>query len=153
MPSDPFLPPDQTPTPVPPSGEPGVPLTTSSAQTTSLGLDPNVEAGLSVLLFFVSGVIFFVLEKRNQFVRFWAMQAIFFGVACLVAGIVIAVVGMILLHIPLIATLWTLLVRLISLGLLLVWLFMLYNAFTGKPWELPVLGKLARDQASRTPFV
>ena len=46
----------------------------------SLGLDPNVAALLSYLGGFVSGIIIFVLEKDNKFVRFHAMQSlILFG--------------------------------------------------------------------------
>lgn len=153
MPSDPFLPPDSTPTPIPPAGGPGAPLATDSALATSTGLTPNVAAGLSVVLTFISGIIFFVLEKRNAFVRFWAMQAIFFGVAWFIEGIVAKVIGMVLGHIPLIGWLWVLVSLLLTIGFVLVWIFMMYKAFTGKTWELPVLGKMAREQLARTPLV
>lgn len=151
MPSDPFLPPGSEPTPIPPGAESAPSLTTDSAQTTSLGLPPNVAAGLSVVGILVTGVLFFVLEKRNQFVRFWAMQAIFFGVAWVVVMIVATVIGTILGPIPLIGRLWGLVAWLVYVGFAVVWLFMLFQAFIGKAWEVPALGKMARAQLSRTP--
>ena len=153
MPSDPFLPSEPTPTPLPPTGGPGSPLATDSTLATSTGLPPNVAAGCSVVLTWITGLIFLALEKRNSFVRFWAMQAVFFGIAATIVGIVMFVIGMVLVHIPLIGSLWVLVSILIRLGFLAVWVFMLYKAFTGKTWEIPVLGKMARDQVSKTPLV
>src|SRR5436853_7023740 len=43
---------------------------------TSMGMQPNVEAGLSYVFFWVTGLIFFLMEKQNRFVRFHAMQSI-----------------------------------------------------------------------------
>jgi len=41
---------------------------------TTLGLDEKVEAALSYLLFFVSGIIILILEQKSSFVRFHAAQ-------------------------------------------------------------------------------
>ena len=43
------------------------------------GLDPNIAAAISYI--WIVGVIFFILEKENKFVRFHALQSILFGVA------------------------------------------------------------------------
>ena len=48
--------------------------------TTSTGIQPNVAGLLSYLLGWVTGLIFFLIEKDNKFVRFHAMQSmIVFG--------------------------------------------------------------------------
>src|SRR5713226_7569492 len=52
----------------------------SASGASSTGLQPNVAAGLSYLFWWVGGLVFFLIEKQNRFVRFHAMQSlIFFG--------------------------------------------------------------------------
>ena len=123
------------------------------AGPTDSGLTPNVAAGLSVLLTIFTGLIFLFLEKRSRYVRYWAMQAVFFGAAIFVYGIVAAVIGSILGHIlGLFAILWGLCCGLIDLGLLGVWIVMLFQAFNGKEWDVPIIGPLARQQLDRLPL-
>ena len=52
----------------------------------STGLDENIAALLSYILGWVSGLIFFLIEKDSKFVRFHAMQSILFNV---VVGVVL----------------------------------------------------------------
>ncbi len=153
MSSDPVLPPDSDPTPVPPASGPVSPLTTDLAQTTSTGLAPNVAAGLCAVLTIIGGVIFIILEKKNQFVRFWAMQSIFFGGAMIVLSIVFSIVGFVLFRIPLIGWLWWLVTIVIDLAMLAVWLVSVVKAFSGQTWEIPIIGKMARDQLTKTPML
>ena len=138
------------------TGGPGVEPSGFASPTTSpvtdSGLTPNVAAGLAVLMTLITGLIFLFLEKRNRFVRYWAMQAVFFGAAVLVYSIVSAVIGSVLGHIFwLLAILWGLFSLLISLGFLVVWVIMLVQAFSGKEWEVPFVGKLARQQLAKMP--
>ena len=150
MSSDPFPPSGSDPS----SSSGTTPTTTdyppASFQTTSLGLAPNVAAGLSMIMTFITGIVFLVLEKKNQFVRFWAMQAVFFGGSWLLFGILNAV----LMHIlgPLVI-LWVLVAMLINLGFVIVWIIGLVKAFTGQAWEIPILGKMARAQLANRPIL
>ena len=169
MPSDPIPQPGSTPdpafgstpdpvvpTPLPhasPGVDPSAPLPVALPEETSSGLTPNVAAGLSVVLTIITGIIFLFLEKRSQFVRFWAMQAVFFGAAVVVFLIVAGVIHSVLAGIfgPL-AFLWWLLCGFVKLGLVGVWLVMLFQAFSGSRWELPFIGPLARQQLAKTPL-
>jgi len=45
-------------------------------EKTSLGLDENIEGALCYVLGWLTGIVFFVLEKDNRFVKFHAMQSI-----------------------------------------------------------------------------
>ena len=88
MASDPFSPSGNPPeSSVNPTNDPLTPssLATggpgSGSPVTDSGLTPNVAAGLAVLLTLITGLIFLFMEKRNRFVRYWAMQAVFFGAA------------------------------------------------------------------------
>lgn len=126
---------------------------TDDAVDTSTGLAPNVAAGLACVLTLVTGIIFLVIEQRNRFVRFWAMQAVVFGAAWFVASIVLTVVGAVFSHIPLLNIVVGLLMVLLNLalfvGAMLIYIVMLVKAFGGQEWEVPVLGKIARQQLAR----
>ena len=100
-----------------------------------------------MLTFGIGGVVFLVLEKRDQFVRFWAMQSIFFGGGVLVLNIAVRIFLGILLHIIwFLVGIFSLLYAVVSLGILVVWVYMMIQAFGGKEWEVPVLGPMARQQ-------
>ena len=57
----------------------------------STGLPSNVAAALACIPL-VGGLIFYILEKRDQFVRFYAMQSIIFGGAWFLFNIVSLVI-------------------------------------------------------------
>ena len=154
MSSDPNLPPSYESNPLPPAGGTSAPLTTEVSQATSTGLAPNLAAGLSAIFTIIGGIVFFILEKRNSFVRFWAMQSIFFGAAWFIFGIVSAVISSVLVHIlGILAVLWGLVALLINLGFVIVWIITIVQAFSGKAWEIPVLGRMARQQLAKTPLL
>jgi uncharacterized membrane protein len=121
------------------------------------GVPPNVAACLACIPL-VGGIAFLVLEKNNKFVRFYAMQSVIFGGGALLLSIAVGIVIQIFVHIPLLGWLivavlgflWSIM----GLGIFLLWLMTSYKAFNGKEWEIPYLGKIAREQlAKQTPSV
>ena len=101
-------------------------------KTTSMGLNQNVAGLLCYLVGWVTGLIFFLLEKENKFVRFHAMQSmITFGGLT----ILLMVVG----YIPFIGFLLVLL----QLGL---WILLMIKAYQGEQFKLPVIGDLAEKK-------
>jgi uncharacterized membrane protein len=141
--------------PYPPSDPAGVPpplsySTGPDASASSTGLTPNVAAGLACLLTFLSGIVFLVLEKRSQFVRFWAMQATIFGGVWFLGSVVLSIVGAVFAHIPVLGVIMGLLLTLVYVALnivcLIVWIVMLVKSFSGLEWEIPILGRIARQQ-------
>ena len=114
------------------------------------GLAPNIAATICAAIPLVGGIIFLVLEKRNAFVRFWAMQSIFFGGAVIGFSIVSQIAAVILAHIPILG--WLVLFLLWILGMivgvvsLVIWIITIIKAFSNVEWEIPILGKLARKQ-------
>jgi len=63
---------------------------------TSTGMQPNVAALLSYVLGVITGIIFFIIEKENKFVKFHALQALILGIVEVICFIVISVIlGMI----------------------------------------------------------
>src|SRR5207237_6265232 len=86
------------PTQPPPPSSPEPELRTTS---TSTGLPSNVAAALACIPL-IGGIIFYILEKRDGFVRFYAMQSIVFGGAWVLFSIVWRIVMAILIPVPLI---------------------------------------------------
>jgi uncharacterized membrane protein len=97
---------------------------------TSMGLDPNVAGLLCYVLGWVSGLLFFFLEKENKFVRFHAIQSIVtFGVITVVVVVInfIPVVGWILAAI--------------------LWIVLMIKAYQGQRFNLPWAGSFAEKQS------
>jgi uncharacterized membrane protein len=109
-----------------------------NATGTSTGMSQNVEAGLSVLFGWLSGLIFFLLEKQNRFVRFYAMQSIIFFGALTVINIVI---GFLPYGLSAVA-------YLVDVVQFVGWLLLVINAFQGKYFKLPVVGDYAEKYAN-----
>jgi hypothetical protein len=49
--------------------------TSGADDATSLGMNGKTAAAASYVLFFLSGIVFFLLERKNRFVRFCAAQS------------------------------------------------------------------------------
>lgn len=111
------------------------------------GLTDNVAGALCYVLGLITGIVFLVLAPYNQnkFVRFHAFQAIFFHVAFIAIWIAEVIISMMLpWSLSMLASLLGLLV---SLGGLVVWLLLLFKAYQGQKFKLPVIGDLAEKQA------
>ncbi len=111
---------------------------------TSMGMQPNVEAGLSYVFGWVTGLIFFLMEKQNRFVRFHAMQSILFFGGLTVVRIILGFVDV--LGIPFLGGLaWT------AVGIigLIGYILLLINAFQGKYYKLPIVGDYAEKYANQ----
>ena len=138
--------PDQEPTPPPPPSGPGPEL---GPKSTSTGLPSNVAAALASIPL-IGGIIFYIVEKHDSFVRFYAMQSIIFGVAWLLTHIGCAIVSGLFWHVPgvgwFFGPLWGLVWWLINLALFVLFVVTVVKAFTGVLWEIPYIGPMARKQ-------
>ena len=139
----------------PPPGDPTPPPAaanlTPGAGTT--GLPSNVAAALACIPL-VGGLIFYILEKHDQFVRFYAMQSIIFGGIMLLFYIVSRIVGAILWSIPvagvILSGLWAFAYHLVLLGFFVIMIIAMIKAFTGVRWDIPWIGPMARKQTGET---
>ncbi len=124
----------------------------SALGPTSMGMQANVAAGLSYIFGWITGLIFFLSEKQNQFVRFNAMQSIILSVALTVFYIVIEIlsVAFAAANIGILALLFGCLFWLVGLAAFVVWIILLINAFQGKKFKLPVIGDYAEKYAGST---
>src|SRR5881396_3096079 len=112
--------PTSPPPPPPPFSDPN-----PSANPQSTGLPSNVAAALASIPL-VGGIIFYVLEKQDGFVRFYAMQSIIFGGAWVLFAIVYGIAHAILTPIPAIGLVFAIILwiawALISIAFLVVFI-------------------------------
>ena len=144
------------PTPSPESSEPIVPPPTPSTGSGSSGLEPNIAAGLACIFPLVGGFVFLLIEKKSAYVRFYAMQSILMGATMFCTWVVFAVAFTICAHIPfigwLVAILGMLVYMVVGLAFLAIYIVNIVKAFSGKEWEIPVLGPIARRQLVNWPI-
>src|SRR5712675_1838499 len=132
-PTDPSQPPPSPPSPGP----------ETSAASTSTGLPSNVAAAIACIPL-IGGIIFYILEKRDNFVRFYAMQSIIFGCAWFLFNIVSAVVHAVFGAIPgiggILVFFWAIIAALVHIAFLVVWIVATIKAFTNVRWEIHYVG-------------
>lgn len=122
--------------------------TTGASGTTELGLEPNVAGALAYAFGIISGGLLYVLED-NDYVRFHAAQSLLFSGALIVLYIGVSILSTIIavLDIPFVGLLLGLLYPVIGLVGFLGWLFLMYKAYSGERFHLPVLGGTAESMA------
>jgi uncharacterized membrane protein len=129
-------------------------------QTTksSTGLDENIAATLSYVLNWVSGLVFFLIEKDSRMVRFHGMQSILLTVVAAVIFIVLwivwIVIAVITTQLPgLIGTLFNLIIVLVWivfwLAIVIAWVMCLIKAYQSQYFKLPVIGNLAEKFSAK----
>ena len=106
-------------------------------EKTSTGFDANVAAALTYLVGFVTGIIFLLVEKENKFVRFHAMQStlVFIGIVA---------VDILLQIVPILGALVVVFVVIPVSAIL--WLLLMYKAYQGEEFKLPLVGQMAADR-------
>jgi len=119
-------------------------------------LQPNIAATLACFFSILGGLVFLVLEKKNRFVRFYAMQSFLFGVISFALFFTIAIVATVLSKMPLLGGLFALIfwpVYLLTFfGFVAVSIITMVNAFKNKEWEIPYIGPIARKQLISGPL-
>ena len=106
-------------------------------------LSSNIAALLSYVLWFITGIIFLMLEpyKNDKFVRFHASQSIGLSVALVAVPIALSILGgtlgiltggqgSLILAIP---------SALINLGFLVLWVFCMIKAYGNEMFRVPVI--------------
>ena len=142
--------PDPVDPPPPTASETSVPQPNPTAPTPgATGLPSNVAAALACIPL-IGGLIFYIIEKHDQFVRFYAMQSIIFGSAWFLFNVVSFIMQFILQLLPFIRAvlvpLWLFIAALVHLGFLVIMIVAMVKALTGVRWDIPFVGPIARQQ-------
>ena len=118
----------------------------------TFGLEENVASAACYVLGWLTGIIFFVVEKDNKTVRFHAMQSILtFLPLMIIIWIIEAILGMMFFAAAGMGGfgMWgiiNLVMTLIWIIMLLLWLFLMYKAFSGEKFLVPIVGAIAESQ-------
>jgi uncharacterized membrane protein len=102
---------------------------------TSLGIEANIAAAISY--FWIVGLIFFFVEKKNRFVRFHAFQALAWGIAFFIVGIVLDYLPYVFFVGYLAHVAW-----------IVGAVYAAVQAYNGKWFKLPVVGDMAEKNAN-----
>jgi len=103
---------------------------------TSMNLEENIASVLCYVLVWVTGIIFFFMEKKNKTVRFHAMQSILTFLPLSIIAWIVGWIG---------APKWTYgygpwLIWVITV---ILWLILMFKAYNGEKFKLPIVGDIA----------
>ena len=118
----------------------------------TFGLDENVASAACYVLGWVTGIIFFIMEKDNKTVRFHAMQSILTFLPLMILWWIIGFIySMMVFGAGMYGAvgMWgilSLISLLISIVMLLLWLFLMYKAYKGEKFLVPIVGAIAENQ-------
>ena len=133
------------PTP-PPSIDPSLART---ELTDKSRLPRNIAAFLAVLIPLISGVFFYIIDRRDRFVRHFALQNIVLGGFFLVIGLILRISAALLGILPFVGHMFVWAFNLTSdiCGMVFVffWLILMYKAYRGQTWETPILWRYAKQ--------
>jgi uncharacterized membrane protein len=103
-------------------------------------LEPHIESTISYLPFI--GIVVLLAEKENKETRFHAYQSLFFWIASLVIASVLQSLRILIIGI--------FLTPIFNIGVTGLWLYLMWKAYNKEHFELPVIGRLAREQANKS---
>ena len=120
----------------------------AGAQTTveaDAGMSNNVAAAMGYI--FPLAIVFLLIEpyKTDRYVRFHCFQSIFYWVGTFVLWICMAVAGIALSFVG-IGVIIGVLSPLITIGIFVLWIFMMIKAYQGEMFHVPLVGDLADKQ-------
>lgn len=129
----------------------------ASGETES-GLNQNVAAALSYLFGIVSGLIFYLIEQDNPFVRFHAAQSMVVTGVVFVAYIGLSIVGTIVSSVlftststffigSIVSLVLGLLWLVLALGAFALWVYLMVRAYQGETPRIPVAADIADSLA------
>jgi uncharacterized membrane protein len=99
----------------------------------STGLEPNIAGLLCYVGGWISGIVFLVIEQKNAFVRFHALQSIVTFGALTVAG---ALLG----WIPYAGVVFGTIIGILAF---ILWVVLMVKAYQGELYKVPVAGQVA----------
>ena len=110
----------------------------TTESTTSTGLTPNVAGLLCYVGAWITGIIFFILEQKNSWVRFHAAQSIVVFGSITVAGLVLGLI-------PIVGGALSTIVSVIGF---IFWIILMVKAYNGERYKLGWAGDVAERMAA-----
>ncbi len=114
----------------------------NNKKTTTLRLEENIEGALCYSLGLITGILFLLIEKENKFVRFHAIQStsVFLPLFLILILIFISFTFASLILLPIIVA-----------AVIILWILLMYKAFKGERYKLPMFGDFSERLLSQSP--
>jgi uncharacterized membrane protein len=113
----------------------------SEKQKATFGLDENVASAICYLLIWITGLIFYLVEKENKMVKFHALQS-------LITFLPLQIIYWILSYVFWWSGITSILMILVGLIMFILWIVLMIKAYQGERYKLPVVGDIA-DNATK----
>ncbi len=121
---------------------------TGGSGSQGTGLAPNIASLLCYICMPITSIIFLIIEKENQDVRFHAWQGTAFGVGYIVLIIALEILAAILGAIAsVLGIIIGFFVPIVGLAAFVIWIVCLIKAYQGERWRIPVVGDFAAKKA------
>jgi uncharacterized membrane protein len=117
---------------------------------TSTGVDPRLSVLLCYTAWWLSGLIFLIIEQQHRDVRFHAAQSLvlFGGLSVLIGLLLVLAIAMLVVSTAAFQAV-QLLMYLVWLGAVVLWLIVMLRTFKGESWRVPFAADLAAKLAAR----
>lgn len=102
---------------------------------TSTNLEENIASLLCYVLLWITGLIFYLIEKENKTVKFHAMQS-------LLTFLPLSILAAIINFVP---YLW-ILGWVIWILIFILWIILIIKAYQGEKFKVPIVGDIAEKQ-------
>jgi uncharacterized membrane protein len=139
-----------------PSAVPSAPAAggAHAAEFPTAGIDENVAGLLCYIFWWISGLIFLLIDKR-PFVKFHAAQDIAFNIAMYAIGIAFWFIAVILtaittaiFHFP-IGIFTFFLGPVMGIAFFGTWIFLMYKAYNHEMFKLPIIGDMVEKMVNK----
>ena len=108
-------------------------------------LDEKIAGLLCYALCFCTGIFFYVMERENKFVRFHALQSTVWFLLLMVVGWILTILS----KFPILGALFGFLGGLVGLLWFVSWLYLMYMAYKGAEFKIPILGEAVWNQVNK----
>jgi len=113
----------------------------------STGLQENLAGLLCYAAGWITGLVFFLIEKDSKFVKFHAMQSLITFLVIFGLSIILGILAVI----PGIGFIFTMISYVVSLAGLAAWIIGMIFAYQGKNFKFPIVGDIAEGIVNKNP--
>ncbi|OQX86229.1 MAG: hypothetical protein B6D63_00365 [Candidatus Latescibacteria bacterium 4484_7] len=104
----------------------------SEKKVRSSGVPQGIAGVICYFIPLVGGLLFLFVEKESKLVRFHAVQSILLWIFLVILGLIFGWISVLNI--------------IVALVIVVVGIFMMYQALMERQFELPIIGKIARRQ-------
>ena len=125
----------------------GASVAAAPAAASTGGMTSNVAGALAYI--WILAIVWLLIEpyKNDKFVRFHSFQSLFFCVALFIMWFPLWIVAIILAFIPFVGhVVAAILFPAYGLAIFVVWLVLIFKAYSNEQFKLPFIGDLAAKQ-------